>query len=328
MLSHDGNIDTLPWPKVDRYIVKSDFGVTRNDQPMFSPKLVTLVGEALTRANPDTLDLMVGGALQHLVIAPRAHVLAHHRPTLWATERKKAENEASGRLIWMNTSTEKPTPTPPDTTLPTPRLRGVIHLVMSPLALVAGLTLVTLAATFRGRIAGALYTLTAVLLFTCSALYHRGKWSPEVKAVWRRIDHANIPILIAGTYTPFALFLLTKTSSIVMLCVVWGGAIAAAVFRVLWMNAPRWLYVPVYIALGWVAVIYMPTFWQRGGVLVCVLIILGGVLYSVGGIFYALKKPNISIKWFGFHELFHALTAAAFIVPFIAALLVILSPPV
>ena len=209
MLSHDGNIDTLPWPKVDRYIVKSDFGVTRNDQPMFSPKLVTLVGEALTRANPDTLDLMVGGALQHLVIAPRAHVLAHHRPTLWATERKKAENEASGRLIWMNTSTEKPTPTPPDTTLPTPRLRGVIHLVMSPLALVAGLTLVTLAATFRGRIAGALYTLTAVLLFTCSALYHRGKWSPEVKAVWRRIDHANIPILIAGTYTPFALFLLT-----------------------------------------------------------------------------------------------------------------------
>lgn len=227
----------------------------------------------------------------------------------------------------MNTSTEKPAPTPSATALPTPLMRGVIHLVMSPLALVAGLTLVTLAASLRGRIAGALYTLTAVLLFTCSALYHRGKWRPEVKAVWRRIDHANIPILIAGTYTPFALFLLSQTSSIVMLCVIWGGAIAAATFRVLWMNAPRWLYVPVYIALGWVAIIYMPTFWQRGGVLVCSLIILGGVFYSIGGIFYALKRPNISIKWFGFHELFHALTAAAFIAQFIAALLVILSPP-
>jgi len=297
---------------------------------MLSPKLVALIGEALARVNPDTLHLMVSIALQYLVMAPGAHVLARHHSTLWEKERNKAENEASGRLVSMNTSTEKPATTASAVAstvpLPTPRLRGVIHLVMSPLALVAGLTLVTLAATFRGRIAGALYTLTAVLLFTCSALYHRGKWSPEVKAVWRRIDHANIPILIAGTYTPFALFLLTKTSSIVMLCVVWGGAIAAAVFRVLWMNAPRWLYVPVYIALGWVAVIYMPTFWQRGGVLVCVLIILGGVLYSVGGIFYALKKPNISIKWFGFHELFHALTAAAFIVQFIAALLVILSP--
>mgnify|MGYP007102831975 CR=1 FL=1 len=99
MLSHDGNIDTLPGPKVDRYIVKSYFGVTRNDQPMFSPKLVALVGEALARVNPDTLHLMVGIALQHLVMAPRAHVLARHRTTLWAKKRNKAENEASGRLI-------------------------------------------------------------------------------------------------------------------------------------------------------------------------------------------------------------------------------------
>lgn len=204
-----------------------------------------------------------------------------------------------------------------------PKLRGIIHLVMSPLALVAGLTLITITSELRGRVTLTIFTLTAVSLFTCSAIYHRVPWGPTAKAVWRRIDHANIPLLIAGTYTPFAIYLLDKDQAVVLLSLVWGGAVLSGVFRVFWLSAPRWLYVPIYIALGWAALIYLPDFYRNGGLLVLILIGLGGVLYSAGAIIYAIKKPNFSINWFGFHELFHAMTAAAFISHFIAAVLVI-----
>jgi hemolysin III len=204
-----------------------------------------------------------------------------------------------------------------------PKLRGIIHLVMSPLALVAGLTLITITSELRGRITLTIFTLTAVSLFTCSAIYHRVPWGPTAKAVWRRIDHANIPLLIAGTYTPFAIYLLEKNQAVVLLSIVWGGAVLSGFFRVFWLSAPRWLYVPIYIALGWAALIYLPDFYRNGGLLVLLLIGLGGVLYSVGALIYAIKKPNFSINWFGFHELFHAMTAAAFVSHFIAAVLVI-----
>ena len=204
-----------------------------------------------------------------------------------------------------------------------PKLRGIIHLVMSPLALVAGLTLVTITSELRGRITLTIFTLTAVSLFTCSAIYHRVPWSPAAKAVWRRIDHANIPLLIAGTYTPFSIYLLEKQQAVILLSLVWGGALLSGIFRVFWLSAPKWLYVPIYLALGWAAFIYFPDFYASSGPLVFTLIALGGVLYSAGAIIYAVKKPNLSINWFGFHELFHALTAAAFISHFIAAVLVI-----
>ena len=204
-----------------------------------------------------------------------------------------------------------------------PKLRGIIHLVMSPISLVAGLTLITVADHLRGRVTLGIFTLTAVILFTCSALYHRVKWSDRTKGIWRRIDHANIPILIAGTYTPFAVFLLNRSQATILLSLVWSGAILTAVMRVLWINAPRWLYVPLYIALGWAAVIYLPEFYKHGGVAVFILILIGGICYSAGGIIYGVKKPNFSFTWFGFHELFHALTAAAFICQFIAAGLVV-----
>ena len=194
---------------------------------------------------------------------------------------------------------------------------------MSPLALVAGLTLVTITSELRGRVTLTIFTLTAVSLFTCSAIYHRVPWSPAAKAVWRRIDHANIPLLIAGTYTPFSIYLLEKQQAVILLSLVWGGALLSGIFRVFWLSAPKWLYVPIYLALGWAAFIYFPDFYASGGTLVFTLIALGGVLYSAGAIIYAVNKPNLSINWFGFHELFHALTAAAFISHFIAAVLVI-----
>jgi len=204
-----------------------------------------------------------------------------------------------------------------------PKLRGIVHLVMSPLSLVAGLTLITLANELRGRITLGIFTLTAVTLFTCSALYHRVAWTDRNKAIWRRIDHSNISILIAGTYTPFAVYLLKPSQTKTLLIVAWGGAILISLLRIFWLSAPRWLYVAGYISLGWAAVFYMPQFLQSGGVAIFILILTGGVLYSAGGVIYALKKPNFSINWFGFHELFHAMTAAAFICHFIAAVLTV-----
>jgi hemolysin III len=206
-----------------------------------------------------------------------------------------------------------------------PKLRGIVHLVMSPLSLVAGLILITLANELRGRITLGIFTLTAVTLFTCSALYHRVAWNDRNKAIWRRIDHSNISILIAGTYTPFAVYLLQPSQTKALLIVAWGGAILISLLRIFWLSAPRWLYVAGYISLGWAAVFYMPAFLNSGGIAIFVLILIGGVLYSAGGVIYALKKPNFSINWFGFHELFHALTAAAFICHFIAAILTVFS---
>ena len=206
-----------------------------------------------------------------------------------------------------------------------PKLRGIVHLVMSPLSLVAGLILITLANELRGRITLGIFTLTAVTLFTCSALYHRVAWNDKNKAIWRRIDHSNISILIAGTYTPFAVYLLQPSQTKTLLIVAWGGAILISLLRIFWLSAPRWLYVAGYISLGWAAVFYMPTFLNSGGVAIFILILTGGLLYSAGGVIYALKKPNFSISWFGFHELFHALTATAFICHFIAAILTVFS---
>ena len=206
-----------------------------------------------------------------------------------------------------------------------PKLRGVIHLVMSPISLVAGLILISAASELRGRITLGIFTLTAVTLFTCSALYHRVNWSNKYRGLWRRIDHANIPILIAGTYTPFAVFLLNPDQRKILLIAVWVGALSTSFMRIVWLSAPRWLYVAAYILLGWAALAFIPTFYRNGGVAVFTLIALGGLCYTAGGVVYALKRPNFNVSWFGFHELFHALTAAAFVAHFVAAILTVFS---
>ncbi|MFM7495796.1 MAG: hemolysin III family protein [Candidatus Nanopelagicus sp.] len=204
-----------------------------------------------------------------------------------------------------------------------PKLRGIVHLVMSPISLVAGLILITLADELRGRITLGIFTLTAVTLFTCSALYHRVAWNDKNKAIWRRIDHSNISILIAGTYTPFAIYLLEPGQARSLLILAWGGALISSLLRIFWLSAPRWLYVCGYIALGWAAIIYLPEFLDQGGVAIFVLVLAGGICYSIGGIIYLIKKPNFSINWFDFHELFHVLTAAGFICHFIAGALTV-----
>lgn len=198
-----------------------------------------------------------------------------------------------------------------------PRLRGWLHAGMFPAVLVSGLFLTAFAQTPRGRIACAVYTLTACLLFGVSALYHRGDWGPRANAVLRRLDHANIFLIIAGTYTPFALLLVPGGRGQVLLWGIWAAAVAGIAFRVFWVGAPRWLYTPCYIAMGWAAVFFLPDFLRAGGVAVLVCVIVGGVLYSVGGVVYGIKRPNPSPRWFGFHEVFHSFTILAFITHYV-----------
>ncbi len=205
-----------------------------------------------------------------------------------------------------------------------PRWRGWIHTVTAPLALAAGIILVSLAPTPDRRITSAVYAATGVLLFGVSAVYHRGNWSPRVKLVLKRLDHTNIMLVIAGTYTPLAWTLLERQQAVVLLWVIWAGAILGVLFRLLWTDAPRWLYVPIYIALGCGALFYLPQFFQAS-VPAAVLICVGGVLYITGAVFYALKKPNFSYYHFGFHELFHAFTVFAFAAHFVAIALAVLS---
>lgn len=200
----------------------------------------------------------------------------------------------------------------------TPRLRGWLHATVAPLSVAAGIVLVALAGSPQARVACAVYAVTAAALFGVSALYHRGRWSPPARALFRRLDHANIFLIIAGTYTPFTVLLLDGPRQRILLWTVWAGALTGVAFRLLWLGAPRWLYTPVYVALGWTAVLFLPDFAATGGVAVLVLILVGGAIYSAGGIVYALRRPNPSPRWFGFHEIFHSCTVAAYVVHYVA----------
>jgi hemolysin III len=143
----------------------------------------------------------------------------------------------------------------------------------------------------------------------------------------KRMDHSNIFLIIAGSYTPFAALLLPPGRARTLLLIVWCGAVAGVLFRVFWVGAPRWLYTPIYVALGWVAVVYLPDFLRAGGPALLTLIVVGGALYTVGALIYGIKRPNPSPRWFGFHELFHACTVAAFVVHYIAVSFAVYSAP-
>ena len=208
-----------------------------------------------------------------------------------------------------------------------PKLRGWLHVGMTPVALVSGIILIVLAGTTREKVSAAVFAGTAVLLFGTSAVYHRGTWSPRVGGFLRRFDHSNIFLIIAGTYTPFAL-LLPSDQARRMLIIVWTGAVLGVLFRVFWAGAPRWLYVPAYMMLGWVAVFYFGPLLQHGGAAVMTWVVIGGALYSLGAIVYGTKRPNFSPRWFGFHEVFHALTILAFTAHFVAASLALTGPAI
>ncbi|HET7407786.1 MAG TPA: hemolysin III family protein [Mycobacteriales bacterium] len=204
-----------------------------------------------------------------------------------------------------------------------PKLRGWLHAATSPLALAAGIVLIALAPTGPAAAAAAAFAVTSVVLFATSAIYHRGRWSPRVESVFKRIDHANIFLIIAGSYTPFAVLALHGAARVAVLSAVWAGAIVGVLFRVLWVGAPRWLYVPLYIGLGWAAAFVVPQLIHGAGVAAFTLVVVGGGLYTLGALVYGFKRPDPWPRWFGFHEIFHALTIAAFVCQYIAASFVV-----
>ena len=199
-----------------------------------------------------------------------------------------------------------------------PRLRGVLHEAAFAVSLVTGTALVSLADGGRARTAAAVYAVSVALLFGTSAAYHRGSWSGRSHELMKRLDHSMIFVLIAGTYTPFGLLLLSGSAQWLVLGLVWGGALVGIVLRNAVRRPARWVFVSLYLALGWVAVAFLPQILEAGGVLVLVLLVTGGLLYSAGALVYALRRPDPSPRWFGFHEVFHAFTLAAFVVHYIA----------
>lgn len=206
-----------------------------------------------------------------------------------------------------------------------PTWRGWIHAATFPVAIAAGIVLIVLAQGPAAKWSSAVFMATSLLLFGNSALYHRFDWGPRTRATLKRIDHANILLLIAGTYTPIAVLALPTPQMILLLSLVWGGAILGILFRVFWIDAPRWLYVALYLVLGWAAVMYMADL-LAASVAMMVLVVIGGLLYTAGAVVYALKRPNPWPGHFGFHEIFHVCTVLAFLCHWTACLIIAINP--
>ena len=208
-------------------------------------------------------------------------------------------------------------------------MRGWIHLWSLVVAVAAGATLISLAAATVSAAAAlgtSIYVATVLGLFGVSALYHRKTWNSFGSRTWmRRIDHSMIFLFIAGTYTPLAMLAMQPTTATWVLAVVWGGALGGVVLKLAWPHGPRWVGVPVYIALGWVAVFVLPDLLENAGVAALVLIVVGGLLYTVGAIFYACRWPDPWPKTFGYHEFFHAAVSTAAICHHIAIWLALYS---
>ena len=206
-----------------------------------------------------------------------------------------------------------------------PTWRGWIHTGVLPLVIAGGIVLVVLANGGVAKAAAAIFFASSLLLFGISALYHRFNWKPKTYLLLKRIDHANIFVLIAGSYTPITLLALSQEKAVPLIIVIWSTAILGILFRVFWVGAPRWLIVAIYIGMGWAAFVYVVDFMNANAPMM-ILILSGGLAYTLGGVVYALKKPNPIPGVFGFHEIFHSLTVLAFMSHWTACLLISLNP--
>jgi hemolysin III len=189
-----------------------------------------------------------------------------------------------------------------------PRLRGVLHQAAFLVAIVLAPLLIVGADGGRRRLAAAVFGGSVAACFGASALYHRVTWSPGVRLWMRRIDHAGVYLLIAGTYTPVCLLVLRGAWRPAVLIVIWVGAIAAIAMKFVWVAAPKWLAAAIGLALGWAAVIALPELIAHLHPAAVILIAIGGLAYSAGAVIYARRRPDPAPEVFGYHELFHALT--------------------
>lgn len=208
-----------------------------------------------------------------------------------------------------------------------PTWRGWIHAGTFPLAIALGVILIVFADGVPAKVSSSIFVLTSLLLFGNSALYHRFNWNPRTKRVLKRIDHANIFLLIAGSYTPITVLCLPQPLQTILLTVIWTGAGLGVLFRVFWIGAPRWLYVILYLALGYAALGFIVQFFNANAIMMT-LILVGGLFYTAGAIVYGLKRPNPVPGKFGFHEIFHACTLLAFLCHWVAIFIVATNPPV
>jgi hemolysin III len=191
-----------------------------------------------------------------------------------------------------------------------PKLRGVLHLIGFVVAVGLAVPLILTAPEGKARVAATIFALCVAACFGASALYHRPTWRPDVRGRLARLDHAGIYLLIAGTYTPFALLVFSPGWAIPVLAVVWTGAVAAITMKVVWLGTPKWLSAAIGITLGWVAVIAITQLLKVPAPGLA-LMLVGGVLYTAGAVIYAVRRPDLAPAVFGYHELFHAFTLAA-----------------
>jgi hemolysin III len=193
-----------------------------------------------------------------------------------------------------------------------PRLRGVSHQWAFFVSLATGVALVLAAPSGRATAAAAIYAVSVAGLFGASALYHRINWSTAGARRWmRRLDHSMIFLLIAGTYTPFAVLALDGPLATAILVVVWTAALGGIVLKLVWIDAPKWLIALIYVAIGWVALAAFPQLLQKLGVTATAMVAAGGLLYTAGAIVYARRRPDPVPTVFGYHEIFHALVILA-----------------
>jgi hemolysin III len=206
-----------------------------------------------------------------------------------------------------------------------PTWRGWIHAGTFPVTVVAGIVLLVVAQGAAAKWSSLVFAITSMLLFGVSALYHRIDWKPRTKLLLKRFDHANIFLLIAGSYTPITVLALPPAKATLLLTLVWAGALAGIAFRVFWIGAPRWLYVPLYLLMGWGALMFIVDFFRADAVMMT-LILIGGLCYSLGAVVYGLKRPNPVPGVFGFHEIFHTLTVVAFLCHWVAIMMIATHP--
>jgi hemolysin III len=206
-----------------------------------------------------------------------------------------------------------------------PKLRGVSHEIAAFVMPFLGIVLFVLADTAAVRWSVVVYTLGLTAMYTASACYHRGHWSAPVRVRLRRLDHAMIIVAIAATYTGIAVGGLGHHTTVILLTLAWSLAVVGVIVQLVWLHAPRWLSASVYIALGWMAVAFTPTLWRQLGVVTFVLLALGGIVYSVGAVVYATRRPDPSPEVFGYHEVFHVLVIVAGLLFYAAIMRVVLS---